>query len=68
METSLTTIVVVIAVCALSLFDIVVLTKNGIKATISYLLFTSAQKYPAIPFALGFLMGHLFWTMCELCQ
>lgn len=44
------------------LYDIWVGTTYGSASTISWVTWTTAQHYPAIPFAVGFLAGHLFWV------
>lgn len=64
----LTTLFVVSAVCVITMFDIWQLATKGIDATISKLLMQAAHRWPIIPFALGVVCGHLFWTMCELCK
>lgn len=35
--------------------------RGGWPATISYLCLTRAQRYPILSFAVGVLIGHLFW-------
>lgn len=58
------TIDVLLAVSAfLGVFDIWVGTKGGGSSTISWVLWRGAQRWPTIPFALGYLMGHLFAQM-----
>jgi hypothetical protein len=47
---------VLLALC----WDLLVLLRAGRQATISARVFWWAQRYPAIPFALGFLAGHWF--------
>jgi hypothetical protein len=42
------------------LIDLVLAVTMGIDATISVQLTAWSHIYPAIPFALGFLMGHFF--------
>lgn len=50
-----------IAVVVVSLvYDVVALTIGGSQATISARVVTWSKRYPAIPFALGFLAGHWF--------
>lgn len=58
------TVCVLLAVSfGLGLFDIWVGTEGGGSATISWLLWGGAQKWPTIPFGMGYLMGHLFAQM-----
>ena len=33
------------------------------EATFSVILYESARRWPVIPFALGFLCGHVFWQI-----
>lgn len=60
------TVVLLLAVAlVLGLYDIWVGSVTGGSATISWILYTSSQKYPAIAFGFGFLMGHLFAQMSK---
>ena len=45
------------------LFDVYVFIRGGTEATISWMIFEAAHKYPMIPFAVGILCGHFFWQM-----
>lgn len=47
------------------LFDAVMYWRGGWEATISYLALSKSRRYPIIPFALGVLVGHLFWPQPE---
>lgn len=52
---------IVIAVIGLIAWDIFVAVQSGnTNNTISWQVWTTSQHYPALPFAFGFLMGHLF--------
>lgn len=42
-------------------WDIFARIHGGYEATISAVIFETAFKEPVVPFAFGFLMGHLFW-------
>ncbi len=53
----------VVTAFALGIYDCWVGYVTGGSATISWVLWTAAQKYPAIAFGFGFLMGHLFAQM-----
>jgi hypothetical protein len=55
---------IAIAVVAflLIVFDIWIGFSKGSSQTISWQLYTASQSYPVIAFALGVLMGHLFWV------
>ena len=52
----ITAIVLIIGV-----YDVVAMFGFGVDATISRVLLGGAYVTPAIPFTIGFLMGHLFW-------
>lgn len=43
-------------------FDVWTMVKRGADTTVSWTLYSVAQKYPVVPFAIGMLMGHLFWV------
>lgn len=52
---------VIILITAISLiFDVYIMKTKGVSYTISVRLFKWSKDYPVIPFAIGFLMGHLF--------
>lgn len=61
LELSLTTYFVIGLVGLITIFDVYILIKKGIDATISRTLYLGACKYPIIAFALGVVCGHLFW-------
>lgn len=42
-------------------FDVFIAYMFGRQATISYQIWIVAYAHPIIPFAVGVLMGHLFW-------
>lgn len=50
-------------IVAIAVYDVVAIINGGTEASISHLLITYAYKYPAMPFCVGFVMGHLFWRM-----
>jgi hypothetical protein len=56
-----TIILIYSAIIILGVYDIVAFLQGGSDATISAILLQESRKNPAIPFAFGFLMGHLFW-------
>ena len=62
MTTTTIWILVIIAIF-LGIYDISVIAKYGVKQSISYLIYNLARQYPAIPFLIGFLMGHLFFPI-----
>lgn len=42
-------------------WDILAYVKGGGVATISSVILDTSRKAPPLPFAFGFLCGHLFW-------
>jgi len=60
---SLTWILIVATALIWIAFDIWTACKNGSVSTISWQIYQVSLSYPAIPFALGLLMGHFFLGM-----
>lgn len=56
--------VAVMAICAAALigWDIVVAANDTPGDTISEITLAFAMRHPVIPFAVGVLMGHLWWA------
>ena len=52
-------------VAAITVFDIYIILKKGAPASISAYIIRASRKHPSIPFLIGFLAGHLFWSMSE---
>ena len=52
---------ITIVILLIGAYDVVVIAFGGTDASISRVLLHDAYIAPAIPFALGFVMGHLFW-------
>lgn len=50
-------------VAGIAIWDVWVIIQGGTEASISNQLIVYAYKYPAMPFAVGFVCGHLFWKM-----
>jgi hypothetical protein len=61
---SLTLKIVAGVAIALGLYDIIIAALNGKKWTISWQLLQFGKRWPVVPFALGFLMGHFWWSQC----
>jgi len=59
---SITVALVVGTLVALIAYDVVADVEGGVSATISRVLRAAAMDYPIIPFAVGVLIGHLFWS------
>jgi hypothetical protein len=54
---------VLVAIILIALYDIWAYSAGGTKSTISWLMYTWSHEHPAFSFAMGFVMGHLFWQM-----
>lgn len=44
-------------------YDIFAILTSGTESSISSIMIIWAYKYPAFPFLVGFVSGHLFWRM-----
>lgn len=60
-----TQIFVAFMIVAIAVYDVYAIMKGGTEASISHLMIVWAYKYPAFPFTMGFVCGHLFWRMPE---
>lgn len=58
----ITLIVTSLFVVAMIGYDVFAVIKGGTDATISAVVLHWSKEYLIIPFALGALMGHLFWS------
>lgn len=59
----LTTIFISFTVLSIVAFDVWIIVKKGKKESISAHIIRYSHKYPSVPFILGFVAGHLFWSM-----
>ena len=57
----ITGIVIALTVATLGLYDVYAFMEGGTEGTISHVINSWSYNYPAFTFAMGFLMGHLFW-------
>ena len=55
--------VIFAAVVMLLGYDVIAYLRGGVSGTISWVIYEQSKEYEAIPFFLGFLMGHLFGQM-----
>lgn len=60
---TLTAMIVVGAIIALAIYDLLVVSCGGLQYSISRYLQNSALKSPFISFAFGFVCGHIFGYM-----
>ncbi len=47
-----------------AIYDILAALFGGIKATLSWQIWTWSTNFPIIPLAVGVVIGHLFWRLC----
>lgn len=59
----ITEVLILVVAFALGIYDFVVDRLGGGEATISFVIWSWSVRYPALPFAFGFLCGHLFAQM-----
>ena len=58
-----TLIIMLFLVVFVAVADVLLIWKKGKQASISAHIIRYSKKYPSIPFLLGFVCGHLFWSM-----
>lgn len=58
----MTEAVLVITLISLLLYDLFAVIRGGFPNTISWVIYSNAKIYPVIPFLLGMLAGHFFWS------
>ena len=44
-------------------YDVLTIYKGGVETSISQTLIEWSYKMPSFTFAMGFIMGHLFWRL-----
>lgn len=54
-----------IVVVAIAVFDVWIIAKKGKQESISAHIIRLSHQYPSIPFLVGFVAGHLFWSMAS---
>ncbi len=59
----LTAIVIFIVIIAILGYDVFAFNSAGTEGTVSFVIYDWSHKYPVFTFAMGFIMGHLFWQM-----
>lgn len=55
-------------IVALLAFDLYLVLKGGVQATISYELYTFTQANPIVGVIMGVFVGHLFWPNPGGCK
>lgn len=57
------TIFVIVALVVLALvYDLIAFLRGGFQNTISWAMYELGKSYPIIPFLLGVVAGHFFWS------
>jgi TctA family transporter len=62
---SITLIFIFLIIAAIAIFDVWVIIKKGKQQSISAYIIRWSKQYPSIPFLIGFVAGHLFWSMSD---
>ena len=62
---NITIIFIFALIISIAFFDIIIILKKGKQESISAHIIRSSRKYPSIPFLIGFVCGHLFWSMSD---
>lgn len=62
---ALTPIVVGLLVVLIAVYDVWIILKKGKQESISAYIIRWSKQYPSIPFLIGFVAGHLFWSMSD---
>lgn len=63
---NITVIFIFATILAIAAFDVAIILKKGKQESISAHIIRASKKYPSIPFLIGFVCGHLFWSMSDL--
>ena len=59
----ITSMVIVLTVVVLALFDVYIIAKKGKQESISAHIIRGSKQYPLVVLMFGILLGHLFWSM-----
>jgi hypothetical protein len=60
---TLTAIFIVSIALMIAAFDVYIILKKGKYHSISAFIIRASHNYPLLPFLLGIVCGHLFWSM-----
>lgn len=61
-----TVAVISVFVLGLIAYDIWTISVIGYESTVSWTMYSWSQRFPVISFAVGFVMGHLFWPNAKI--
>lgn len=53
---------ILVAVSLIFIVDLALLVKKGYASTVSWTLYRLGVEYPVVPFLMGVVMGHLWWS------
>lgn len=59
----ITIIFIVVMIAIIAGYDVWVIASSGSENSISMTMIEWSYKYPVFTFAMGFVMGHLFWRV-----
>lgn len=60
-----TVIFIVLLFVGVAVYDVLAIINGGTEASISSTMIMWSYRFPAFPFLIGFVCGHLFWRMKE---
>lgn len=63
MMKKVTSLLLVVVVSLLVIYDVFAIAKGGTEASISSVIIAFSYKMPMATFSVGFIFGHLFWRM-----
>ena len=61
----MTPIFIILTVVTIAAYDVWVILRHGKQQSISAYIIRWSRQYPSIPFLIGFVAGHLFWSMSD---
>lgn len=61
--TKKTVIFIMLTIVAIAIYDVLAISGGGTEASISHQIIMWSYQYPTFTFAMGFVMGHLFWPI-----
>jgi len=62
----LTKLVILLVVAGAIVYDLIAWQAGTVDATISRVTLAWAHRWPVVPFSVGVLCGHLFWSQPQL--
>lgn len=65
MNATTTRIFLLVLVCALVLYDAIIIPLSGFDASVSVVIYEAAKTWPIVPFLFGVIMGHFFFPITK---